>query len=297
MNDIPAFGLIGHPIDHSGSPRLFKAAYNGRYPYDLIEGEYFESSFKKFLKSYKAINVTAPFKEQAFEKADIVSGPCVLIGAANILIKEEDGIACHNSDFSGVILTVADALFPGLVASCYASFGKDGHKKVHQAVRQSLTDVYGRRPKALIVGCGGAGKAAAVAAAEMGYSVTIANRTYDKAEKFIKGIPEYNMTVITLEELRNAVIEADLIIYTLPRSCDQLAEIKMEDFISRAGGPKIVLEANYRDPVLPAALGEAMENACAMYINGKRWLLFQAVSGYALMTGETPDIAALMAVS
>ena len=296
MNDIPAFGLIGHPIGHSGSPRLFKAAYNGRYPYDLIEGEYFESSYKKFLKSYKAINVTAPFKEQAFEKAEIVSGPCILIGAANILLKGEEGIECHNSDFSGVILTVADALFPGLVASCYASFGKDGHKKVHQAVRQSLPDIYGRQPKTLIVGCGGAGKAAAVAAAEMGYSVTIANRTFDKIEKFIKGIPEYKMTAITLDGLKDAVREADLIIYTLPKACDQLADLMMEDFISISGGPKVILEANYRDPVLPSTLGEAIENACAMYINGHRWLLFQAVSGYAIMTGETPDIRALMAV-
>ena len=296
MNDIPAFGLIGHPIGHSGSPKLFKAAYNGRYPYDLIEGEYFESSYKKFLKSYKAINVTAPFKEQAFEKAEIVSGPCILIGAANILIKGEEGIECHNSDFSGVILTIADAIFPGLVASCYASFGKDGHKKVHQAVRQSLGEVYGRQPKAIIVGCGGAGKAAAVAAAEMGYSVTIANRTFDKAETFIKGIPEYKMTAITLENLKAAVKESDLIIYTLPKACDQLADLEMEDFISVSGGPKLILEANYRDPVLPGTVGEAIENACAMYIDGRRWLLFQAVSGYAIMTGETPDIRALMAV-
>ena len=39
------FGLIGHPIAHSLSPALFKAAYNGRYQYDLIEGEEFEKSY------------------------------------------------------------------------------------------------------------------------------------------------------------------------------------------------------------------------------------------------------------
>ena len=31
------FGLIGHPISHSLSPALFKAAYGGKYAYELIE--------------------------------------------------------------------------------------------------------------------------------------------------------------------------------------------------------------------------------------------------------------------
>jgi hypothetical protein len=35
------FGLIGHPIAHSLSPHLFKAAYDGKFRYDLIEGESF----------------------------------------------------------------------------------------------------------------------------------------------------------------------------------------------------------------------------------------------------------------
>ena len=39
------FGLIGHPIARSLSPGLFKAAYGGKYPYDLIQGEDFEESY------------------------------------------------------------------------------------------------------------------------------------------------------------------------------------------------------------------------------------------------------------
>ena len=44
------FGLIGHPIAHSLSPALFKAAFDGKYTYDLIEGDDFEQSYKKFLQ-------------------------------------------------------------------------------------------------------------------------------------------------------------------------------------------------------------------------------------------------------
>ena len=85
------FGLIGYPISHSLSPALFKAAYNGKYIYDLIEIEDFETAYQKFLDEYAVINVTAPFKEPAFKKADIVSEECRAIGATNILMKREDG--------------------------------------------------------------------------------------------------------------------------------------------------------------------------------------------------------------
>ena len=62
------FGLIGHPIAHSLSPALFKAGYDGRYTYDLIEEESFEAAYSRFINEYDGINVTAPFKEQAFAK-------------------------------------------------------------------------------------------------------------------------------------------------------------------------------------------------------------------------------------
>ena len=66
------FGLIGCPIAHSMSPALFKAAYDGAYDYDLIEGE-FDDVYLRFLNEYDAINVTAPFKEIACSKAQVLS--------------------------------------------------------------------------------------------------------------------------------------------------------------------------------------------------------------------------------
>ena len=81
------FGLIGFPIAHSLSPHLFNAGYAGKHAYDLIEGEDFEKSYQTFLDRYDGINVTAPFKELAFAKADILSDECRLIKATNLLIK------------------------------------------------------------------------------------------------------------------------------------------------------------------------------------------------------------------
>ena len=109
------FGLIGHPIAHSLSPALFKAAYGGRHPYDLIEEETFEKAYEKFLDEYDAINVTAPFKEEAYSRADIITTDCKAVGATNLLIKTPDGIKAYNSDFLGVrkwLMEVADRLNP-----------------------------------------------------------------------------------------------------------------------------------------------------------------------------------------
>ena len=102
------FGLIGHPIAHSLSPSLFNAAYDGKYAYDLIEGEDFESSYQRFIEEYDAINVTAPFKELAFAKADILSEECQSTGATNLLVKTKAGIKAYNSDFLGVRMWLSE---------------------------------------------------------------------------------------------------------------------------------------------------------------------------------------------
>ena len=86
------FGLIGHPIAHSLSPALFKAGYDGRYPYELIETADFEEAYERFLEGYDGINVTAPFKELALAKADILSPECKTIGATNLLVKHRTAI-------------------------------------------------------------------------------------------------------------------------------------------------------------------------------------------------------------
>ena len=283
---MPRYALIGHPICHSLSPRLFEAAYGGRYAYDLLEGKYFEESYARFLKSYDAVNVTAPFKEKAFERADIVSGPAALIGAANILVKTPEGVQAHNSDFSGVILAVAEELFPGIVSEFYGTFGPSAHIKVHQAVRTQLS---GRNPSALVVGLGGAGKAAAVAAAEMGFSTTILNRTAAKAATFAKGLPEYRFATGPLEDFREALKASDLVIYALPVALDCIPDLKASDF--RPG--QIVLEANYRDPSFKGLTLARLQDGGARYVPGGNWLIGQALSGYSTMTGQCPDAAAL----
>ena len=288
------FGLIGHPLKGSLSPKLFDLAYGGKFVYDLIEGEDFETSYGRFLSEYKAINITAPFKEKAFAQAVAlakdglgeVSGPCWKTGATNLMVKTPGGIQAHNTDFSGVILSVAEALFPGLVAQCYHEYGERGHIKVHQFIRQELPSLFPMRPQALVVGCGGAGKAAAVAAAEMGFATVLMNRTESKAREIEASLPEYSFIVDPVTDFKDAVGECDLVIYTLPVALPEAVSLDPDGWTGR----KIILEANYKTPCL-ARLDR--QNGVT-YVSGYKWLLYQAIAGYGTMTGVTPDFGAML---
>ena len=133
------FGLIGYPIAHSLSPALFRAAYGGRYPYELIETPDFEQAWARFLAGYKGINVTAPFKGNAFERADWKSPECSRVGATNLVVKTPEGLKAYNSDYLGV-RALLEPLPRGTVA---------------------------------VIGFGGAGKAALAAAEDLGFSCTL----------------------------------------------------------------------------------------------------------------------------
>ena len=259
------FGLIGHPIAHSESPAVFAAAYGGRWPYDLIEGEDFELSWKRFLDEYRAINITAPFKELAFRKlleCGVVDESVRSIGAINIAVKEADGLVHgYNSDYLGVRLLLEERGF-------------------------------GEGKTVLVVGFGGAGKAAAAAARSLGCDVVICNRS------------RHTPDIRPLEELPLLAPVADLLIYTLSLPVPQLADLcpgpgslpahkRSGTFPAETAAPlgctacacdqtdcadagPAILEANYHTPCLANH---------PHYISGRLWHRAQAITGYPLMTG------------
>lgn len=269
------FGLIGHPIAHSLSPALFKAGYDGRYPYELIETEDFEEAYNRFVEGYDGINVTAPFKELAFAKAEILSEECKAVRATNLLVKTPEGIKAYNSDFRGVRMWLEER---------FLDFTRND-------VNGTRNDVSGTRnvnggqadvPTVLTVGLGGAGKAAAAAAGSLGMNVLLMNRT------------QFDSGILPLTDFCRYFRQADIIIYNIPAAIPQLEELTEDDF--RGGKEcraKHILEANYRNPSFDANLLQKMSkaNPLAEYTSGRTWLLYQAVTGYEIFTGETPDLA------
>lgn len=274
------FGLIGHPISHSLSPALFKAGYDGKYPYELIETADFEEAYSRFLSGYDGINVTAPFKELAYAKADILSDECRLIKATNLLVKTPEGIKAYNSDYLGVRMWLQE------VAARFS------HADSAVLPIGSI--------RTLIVGLGGAGKAAAVAAASLGMDTILMNRSMEKAEAVAERISQLQDAPYTevrpMDDFRRCFREADIIIYNIPAAVPALQELASEDFGSDR--PKFIMEANYKNPSFSNELIMNMKNTNRMaeYTSGRTWLLYQAVTGYEIFTGERPDLPLMTAV-
>lgn len=232
------FGLIGYPIAHSLSPKLFKEAYDGRWDYDLLEYTDFETAWNIFLSGpYKAINITAPFKARAAAACDVRSAEVVASGAANIAVKRDDGLHAHNSDVLAVKHLLSSAQFPHSSAPLSTS----------HAIASSASPL-----KVAVIGGGGAGRAALVAAESLGLSCRLYHH----------------------DELAQGPIEADTIVFTLPRAVPGLENLRCNTLI----------EANYKDPCC-ASLPHF-----AHYISGIEWLRLQAALGYALMTSLEPKL-------
>lgn len=263
------FGLIGYPVGHSLSPVLFRSGFNGSYQYDLIENNDFELAYEAFIKGYKAVNITSPFKEKACLKADYSSQECLILGACNILKKTSEGIFATNTDYLGVL-------------NCLVN--EPSIKKV--------------KPLTVIVGCGGAGKAAAYAACELGNEVIILNRDIQKARDFAEKLNEISPTnrvwAKPLHCFKEYFRKAGVIIYTIPVNIPELDTMSRWDvkgglFCSKE---KILLEANYRNPSFTSDVQEKLGriNPKLRFISGKEWLLYQAIEAFEIFTDSRPNI-------
>lgn len=262
------FGLIGDPIAHSLSPALFRAGYGGKYPYELIEGSSFESSWRRFEEEFDGINVTAPFKELAFDRADILSEECKMILATNLMVKTIEGVKAYNSDFLGVRKWLEEE-FALLGGPC----------------------------KVLVAGCGGAGKAVAAAAHSLSADVLLMNRDASRADRVAQHLASFptggNLQVRPLGEFCSGVRECGIVIYNIPAPIAALEALSADDF----EGGKVILEANYRCPsfrVLPDGT-IASSQGLGRYVDGRKWLLYQALTGYEIFTGEMPDLSSMEA--
>jgi shikimate dehydrogenase len=140
------FGLLGHPVGHSVSPAIHQAAYDAfglPHTYSLCDCptpsdvEHQVEQLRQGL--WAGLNVTVPWKRLALQLADDLDDSARETGAANVLLRQENGrIIAHNTD--------APALGQLLAAG-------------------SRTE----RPKAaLVLGNGGAALAAVVAARRAG---------------------------------------------------------------------------------------------------------------------------------
>lgn len=159
------YGIVGHPVAHSLSPRLHNGAYRAlgiSALYLPFHADSFGDFWLEVVESgnlanlglpLRGLSVTAPFKEVALAVSGASSPRAQHIEAANTLIYSDEVWEAETTDPEGVVLALEHGGAPP------------------------------RGKKAAVVGCGGAGKAAAYGLQLAGAAVTLVNRNPERARK------------------------------------------------------------------------------------------------------------------
>ncbi len=158
MTDL--YAVIGNPVEHSRSPQIH-AAFAGqtgqamRYEKLLADVDGFSEAVDSFREQGgKGLNVTVPFKLEAFRYADELSERARLAGAVNTLSFDNNGMALgDNTDGAGLVTDLKSNLGLELAGRDLLILGAGG------AVRGVLGPLLAEHPRHIV----------------------IANRTLDKA--------------------------------------------------------------------------------------------------------------------
>jgi shikimate dehydrogenase len=252
------YGLIGNPVGHSLSPSMHEAGYealgiDARYvtfepaPDDVgaaIEGA--------TALGVAGLNVTIPFKQDVLDHVE-PDDLAARIGAVNTVDFSGDRPTGHNTDAAGVL----------------------------RAFERHDVDVAGRQ--AVVVGAGGAGRAAAFALADAGADVSIANRTVDNAHDLADDVP--GATGHGLDALGELLADADVLVNATSVGMQEDATPVPAEALH---GDLAVLDAVYR-PLETRLLRDAAA-AGATSIDGAWMLLFQGVEAFERWTGEDAPV-------
>jgi shikimate dehydrogenase len=116
LNVVDRYAVVGNPIAHSKSPVIHEAfaeqtQQNMSYERILAPLDGFAATVQDLIaKGYKGVNVTVPFKFEAYTLANEQSVRASSAGAANTLIFDGQHIAADNTDGAGLVRDIEQNL-------------------------------------------------------------------------------------------------------------------------------------------------------------------------------------------
>jgi shikimate dehydrogenase len=246
-------GVAGFPITHSLSPVLHgawieAAGLDARYDaFGPDSPEAFEALLARGRTgALRGLNVTAPYKEQAFAAADVLSDAARLVGSANLLVFEDGRIRGDSTDGQGLMLALAE----------------------------QAPDLDVRGQAVVVLGAGGAARAAAGALAKAGAAVRIVNRSPERAERLAADVGPS----VIVAEAPEAFGEAVLVVNALSVRPD------LDLAVLEPG--TVVMDMTYRPletPLLAAARARGLTP-----VDGLAMLIGQARPSFEALFGASP---------
>ncbi len=259
-------GLLGYPVKHSRSPRIYNAAFEALgldCIYLAFEVE--ERFFKEAVYAMRALNavgfnVTMPYKRSVMEFLDEVSEDAAIIGSINTVKNENGRLIGYNTDGKGFVMALSKA-------------GLDLRNK-----------------KIVIAGAGGAARAVAIQSALEGAGeIVIFNRTLSAAEEIAEVI---NSRICgcrsRVSEISESALKEELKDAAVLVNCTSLGMEGMADK-SIVLSPRTLHRGLFAadiiyEPKKTKLLSIAEEAGCKT-MNGLGMLLWQGAMAFKIWTG------------
>ncbi len=263
-------GVFGWPVEHSLSPPMQNAAFrqlglNWLYVAFAVAPENLGQSLKALAGlGIRGVNLTIPHKEAALQYMDALGQEAEETGAINTVQLTEGRLIGHNTDGEG---------FWGPLQA--AGFRAKGSRVV-------------------LMGAGGAARAAAFRLAREGAAVTLANRTLQRAERLADAVeakyPGSIRNLIALEEsrtLQENIAEAHLLVNTTRLGMWPHLDEKPPVTAEMMHNALIVYDLVY-NPVETVLLQQAGQAGC-ITLPGTHMLVRQGMEAFTIWTGMQPS--------
>ena len=247
--------IFGNPIAHSLSPQMHNAAFN----HLGLNLAFLAFKVNKAAEAAVAIrtlglrgaSITIPHKEAIMEHLDEVDDVGRAIGAVNTVVAREGRLLGSNTDWLGVVRAL-----------------------------EQVTELGGKR--CLVLGAGGAARAAIFGLQNRGAEVCLTNRNQERGRSLAA---EMNCTFVEWQSWDR--FEVELLVNATPVG---MSATRDQSLISaqQLKESMVVLDMVYR-PLETRLLKDAAA-AGSMCVSGLEMLLYQGVAQFEIWTGQQAPV-------
>jgi shikimate dehydrogenase len=299
-------GLIGHPVSHSLSPPMHRAAFSffgitGSYELIDLSPQELPAGIDRLCRdNFSGFNVTIPHKQAVYALLKQHSPEASMLEAVNTVRIDSAGeLEGHNTDLGGFINALALALADGDEVDRQAAQRQDSRFTAMAAPE------FARGQKALLLGAGGAARACIAGLMLAGCrSIVLAARRPQQALTVSKSIyasvsaccPQSSceFSIVSFEEIETRPAFT-LVINCTPAglNADSEHSFWFDSVIAAMESQALLFDSVYRTDRSPTVLMRMAARRGLKCVDGLSMLAEQAALSFEYWTGRRPSLQLL----